>query len=147
MARSTDPALTDLRQVDLFADLSPKDLKVLAGLAKLQRFGDGDLIVQQGTESARLHVIVEGTARVMLGDRELATLGPGDYFGEISVIDRKPRTADVVAAGPVVTRSLASFSLRPALVKNPDLMMKLFVKVCERLRNTEAALAAQSLTT
>jgi CRP-like cAMP-binding protein len=117
MARKADPVAEALGKVDLFADLSPKELSVVAGLAKPSSFAEGDRIVTEGDTSARFYLLVSGTD-----------------VGEIAVLDRGPRTATVVATSAVTTLSLASFSLRPVLKEHPDVLMKLVVKLCERLR-------------
>jgi CRP-like cAMP-binding protein len=140
MARGTpDPVVEALSKVDLFSELDPKDLKVIAALAKPYKFPAGEQIVAQGDTSARFYLITEGTADVFVNGKRVAQLGPDEYFGEMAVIDRLPRSASVVATTPVSSLSLASFSLRPVLRQNPDVALKLLVKLSIRLRRAEAA--------
>lgn len=72
----------------------------------------------------------EGTA----GGRTRATLGAGDYFGELSLIDGEPRAASVVAAEPLRTWSIAEWNVRPLLKTQGTISYKLLVMLCPRLR-------------
>jgi CRP/FNR family transcriptional regulator, cyclic AMP receptor protein len=141
MARrgTVDPTAELLGKVDLFSDLSPKELGVLASLAKEHQHRDGATIVEQGDTSARFYLVKEGQVAVKVNGRVRSRLGPGDYFGELAVIDGAPRSASCIADGPVTTLSLASFSLRPVLRQHPDVTLKLLAKVVERLRRVERA--------
>jgi CRP/FNR family transcriptional regulator, cyclic AMP receptor protein len=140
MARTkSDPIAEALGSVDLFAGLAPKELSVLAGLARPYSYSPGDDIVVEGDTSARFYLITSGTVDVLIDGKRVNKLGPGESFGEIAVLDRGPRTATVRATSPVETLSLASFSLRPVLKEHPDILMKLVVHLCERLRAVEAS--------
>ena len=83
---------------------------------------------------------MSGKARVSVGDQVLAEFGPGNYFGEMAVIDRQPRSATVTAIEDLHTLSLASITLRPVLLEHPDITLKLLEKVVARLRATDARL-------
>jgi len=134
------PFAENLRTVDLFSDLEPRELDVLANLARDSRFADGEIVVAEGDCSGRFHLVVDGDATVTVGDTKVAEFGPGDYFGEIAMIDRQPRTATVTANGDLRTLSLASISVRPILLEHPDIALKLLEKVCARLRAADARL-------
>ena len=136
----THPFAESLRTVDLFSDLEPRELDVLANLARESRFSDGDVVVAEGDSSGRFHLVVDGRAVVTVGDHQVAEFGPGDYFGEVAMIDRQPRTATVAAKGDLRTLSLASISVRPTLLEHPDIALKLLDKVCARLRAADARL-------
>lgn len=143
MARgAVNPVVEQLAKVDLFSDLTKKELGVVADLAKEFRFADGAAIITEGEGSARFYLIMEGQVAVKVNGRTRATLGPGDYFGELAVIDNGPRSATCLAVGPVRTLSLASFSLRPVLRQHPDVTLKLLAKVVERLRRVDKQLTA-----
>ena len=75
-----------------------------------------------------------------VGDQIVAEFGPGEYFGEVAMIDRQPRTATVTAAEPLRTLSLASISVRPVLREHPDIALKMLEKLCARLRSADARL-------
>ncbi len=94
-----------LADVPLFAGLSRRHLRRLAGLAEEVPFGAGRTVVQNGSRGNAFYVIVEGTAKVLAGysTRTFARLGPGDFFGELALLDGGPRTASVVAETPLVT--------------------------------------------
>src|SRR5207344_1429042 len=84
-----------LTTVPLFAELPRRHLRRLAGLAEQVRFGAGRTVVQNGSRGTGFYVIVEGTAKVTVGysNRAFARLGPGDFFGELALLDGGPRTA------------------------------------------------------
>jgi CRP-like cAMP-binding protein len=129
-----------LANVDLFADLTSKQVSLIADLCRRERFAAGQVIVTQGTDSSRFYLVTEGSVTVKVNDRPIAGMGPGEYFGEISMIDRGPRTASVVAVTDVVAYSLAFFSFRPLLKENPEIAIRMLVTMCERVRRLESAL-------
>jgi CRP-like cAMP-binding protein len=141
-ATSGSSALAEeLGRVDLFADLPKKQRQVIADLCREQRFAPGDVLVTQGDESGRFFLIAEGIVDVVIGTRTVNSLGPGQFFGEIALIDGEPRTASIVATTAVRAYSLASFSLRPLLKQEPLLTYRLLLKVCSRLRGAQANLS------
>jgi CRP/FNR family transcriptional regulator, cyclic AMP receptor protein len=129
-----------LKGIDLFADLSKKELSLLADCLRPGSHNDKEEIVVEGGTDARFFVITSGNVAASANGKRLGTMGPGQYFGEISLIDRGPRTATVTAVGPVTTLSAASFSFRPILKQNPDMMLKLLVRMCERVRSLDRRL-------
>ena len=70
----------------------------------------------------------------------MAEFGPGNYFGELAMIDRQPRSATVTAAEDLHTLSLASISIRPVLREHPEIAFKMLEKLAARLRATDAKL-------
>jgi CRP-like cAMP-binding protein len=123
-----------LKEIDLFSDFNRKELATLAECLRPEVYEDGEDIVREGERDGRFFIIVSGTAVARVGGKKLATMGPRQYFGEIALIDRGPRTATVTAVGPVVTLSAASFTFRPILKEHPDLQYKLMIKLCEKVR-------------
>jgi uridine kinase len=87
------------------------------------------------------HLILDGNAAVAQGSRSIRTLGPGDHFGEISVIDGKPRSATVTAEGPVRALSLTAWDFQSLLDDSPALTRKVLLGLCETIRAIEATLA------
>ena len=138
MARKVNPTVELLRNVDLFAGLSTKELETVADACKQAQFSDGDNIVTQGDPSARLYVIVDGTADVFVHGAKVESVGPGDYFGEIAVIDEQPRAATVTATSPVTALSLANFNVKRLIRTVPDIGIKMLRKACERIRSLES---------
>ena len=95
------PFAVSLRAVDLFADLEPRELDVLANVARDYHFAAGEVVVAEGDQSGRFHLIVSGRAAASVGDKVVAEFGPGNYFGEMAMIDRQPRSATVTATDGV----------------------------------------------
>jgi CRP/FNR family transcriptional regulator, cyclic AMP receptor protein len=140
MAEQCDVDL--LAGVPLFADLSNADLKRIASVAKRMRYREGAVVVEEGSTGGRFFVIQSGSARVVVRGRTRATLGPGAYFGELSVLDGEPRTASVVAAEPLEVWSIADFNFRPLLKDRPALALKLLSALTARLRLVENSLVS-----
>jgi CRP-like cAMP-binding protein len=130
-----------LKQVPLFAGLSRKQLRSLAGLAEQVRFGQGRTVVQYGGRGSAFFVIVEGKAKVTAGysNRAFARLGPGDFFGELALLDGGPRTASVIAETPLVTIRIARAEFRKMLESQPDVAIKLLEELSRRLRKERSA--------
>jgi CRP/FNR family transcriptional regulator, cyclic AMP receptor protein len=123
-----------LRRVDLFSGLPPESLEVLADAAVEIEFPAGHYIVQQGMVGSGLLVIVSGSVTVVRGDDVLATLGPGDFFGELSVLDQAPRSASVIAQEPTTCLGIASWDLLRVLEEQPKLALALLRALAARIR-------------
>ena len=100
-----------LRRVPLFAGLGPSELAALAGLAQRRTFDARDLIVQQADEGGDLFVIIEGHVKVVSAgvdgrDSAINVMGPGEVFGEVSLLDGGPRSATIVALDPCALLSI-----------------------------------------
>ena len=130
-----------LGRVDLFEGLPPDTLMKIVMLGREQAFRAGAVIVKQGDTGGGLFVIFEGEAVVTIGGNERARLGPGDYFGEISLLDDEPRSATVTATGPVTAFSLAAFTFRPLLEEHFEVAERVILRLCQRLRAAEQAIA------
>ncbi|MBV8986907.1 MAG: cyclic nucleotide-binding domain-containing protein [Acidimicrobiia bacterium] len=137
------PAAVDaLACVRLFQGLSPKDLGRVADMTKELTFQAGQAITEEteeGESGGRFYVLVEGDADVLLGKDVVKTLGAGDYFGEISLIDGSPRTATISARAPVRTLSLSSWNFRPLLKEHPSIREAVLLEMCRRLRQAESS--------
>lgn len=132
-----------LRDVDLFSTLSPRQLKHLAQVGQVLRHDPGYDVVIEGHGGVGFHLVLGGDATVQVSGATRPPLGPGDYFGEISVLDGKPRSATVTAgAAGLETFSLSAWQFSALLEKNPELAMPIIVGLCARLRAVEAAAAA-----
>jgi CRP-like cAMP-binding protein len=138
MARKANPTVELLRNVDLFDSLTTKELESVADACKQAQFREGENIVTQGDPSARLYVIIDGTADVFVHGAKVDAIGPGDYFGEIAVIDGQPRAATVTATSPLSALSLAHFNVKRLLRSMPDLGFKMLRKACERIRSLQS---------
>jgi CRP/FNR family transcriptional regulator, cyclic AMP receptor protein len=132
------PGLRLLKRVPLFADLSTPHLAALAEIAQEVRYGAGRLLVSAGTPGVAFYVIVEGEAKVLKGRivaaRGTAKLGPGDFFGEMALLDGGPRSASVVAETPLVTIRIERAAFRRMLKDEPDIALKLLEGMARRMR-------------
>jgi CRP-like cAMP-binding protein len=138
VARKANPTVEVLRKVNLFDGLATKELESVADTCKRAEFRAGANIVTQGDRSARLYVITEGTAEVRVHGTKVDEIGPGDYFGEIAVIDGEPRAATVTATSPVSALSLADFNVKALLRSMPDIGFKMLRTACARIRALES---------
>jgi CRP-like cAMP-binding protein len=129
-----------LRDVELFHGLSQRHLKGLAGVSRVVEHPAGHVIAQEGLGSLALHVIVEGEAVVSRDGRELGRLGSGDYFGEISLLDGRPRSASVTAVTPMTVLALPQRAFQALVEDDPEFLRQLLVALCGRLRAAEARL-------
>ena len=138
----TDPVLAMLSKVDLFEALSTADLRRIREAGKELDFPAGEELTVQGKPGGRFFLILDGAVDISVGGRRLRSFGPGEYLGEISLIDGEPRSASAVATTPVSTWSLASWNFRPLLRTYPTVAEKVMLLLCRRLRDAEAALAS-----
>ena len=134
MAVKTDPT-ESLRRVPLFAGLDRKELELLAKLAKEQRYEPGATIVKTGAGGHGLYIIKEGNVSVVRDGKKVASMGPGQFFGEISVLDGGPRTADVRADTDTVCLTLISWEIKPLLMDNAAISYKMLLEMVKRLRS------------
>jgi CRP/FNR family transcriptional regulator, cyclic AMP receptor protein len=132
--RADRKLVEQLKTVPLFSGCSDRELASLATFLREVSFPAGREIVQEGRTGTGLHVIIEGETKVVVGDRTRRRLGPGAFFGEISLLDRGPRTATVVAETPVRTVSLSSWNFRAALKEHPSIAVKMLEELASRLR-------------
>ncbi len=132
---AADPEVVEaLRRTDLFADVGRRALNSLASEAKVVHHEAGREIMAEGGGALAFHLIRDGQASVRIGDKERPALGPGDYFGDISLIDGKPRSATIRAETPLTTVALSSMSLNIILEKEPEVVRQLLNVMCARLR-------------
>jgi CRP-like cAMP-binding protein len=127
-----------LAQVPLFSSLSPRHLKRIADLTEQQRYMEGARVVRQGDVGDTFYVILEGEARVVgASGRTVNRLRPGEFFGEISLLDGGPRTADVVAATPLTMLALSRKSFLAVLRSEPVVAVTLLGHAASLLRRIE----------
>jgi CRP-like cAMP-binding protein len=129
-----------LSAVPLFAGLSRRHLRRLAEHADVTSFREGETIVREGQAGGTFYVVVEGEASVRRHGRTIGTLGPGEFFGEISLLDGGPRTADVVAATPLVAIRIFKQAFDRMLVEERGVAAKILAVVARRLRDSERSL-------
>ena len=127
-----------LRNVPLFSELDDDDLARLANQMKERRFSEGNPMTSEGAGGAGFFVITEGNATVSVGGEIRTTLGPGDYFGEIALIDEGTRTATITAATDVTAYGLTSWEFKPFVEDHPQVAWALLKTLAQRLRAAQA---------
>ena len=135
MAASPQEAL---RKVPIFSDLSDNDLELLARQMKERRFSEGSAVTKEGAGAAGFFVIVEGNATVSVGGEVRATLGPGDYFGEIALIDEGTRSASITAATDILSYGLTAWEFKPFVEEHPQVAWAMLQTLARRLREAQA---------
>jgi len=120
-----DDTARALTRVPLFSGCSEEEVRDIAGLAHLLRFDDGAVIVPEGEEGLGFYLVMSGEASVVRGGDEVNRLGPGDFFGEIALIEGTPRTATVVAVGATVCLGILRGDFRPLLVRQPRIALRI----------------------
>jgi CRP-like cAMP-binding protein len=129
-----------LAGVPLFAGLSRRYLKRLAEHADVVTFRERETIVETGQPGGTFYVILEGEARVGRGPKTLRGLVPGDFFGEISLLDGGVRTATVIAETPVTTIRIFKRSFDRVVASEPGVASKILAVVARRLREAERSI-------
>jgi len=105
-----DPAR--LTAIPIFSELSPEEARRLAAFATECSAADGQILMKEGDYSVELIAIEEGTADVVQGGRTVASLAAGDLIGEMGLLERRPRNADVIATSPMRLIKLTHWEIR-----------------------------------
>lgn len=124
-----------LKRVPLFADLDRRELEQVARLFKERRFPPGETVMKEGLGGAAFFVIESGEGIVSIGGNERRRLSPGDYFGEIALIDEGARTATVTAATELACYGLTLWEFRPLVRENGEIGWKLLQALAARFRD------------
>ena len=128
-------ASTDmLRKVPLFAGLDEKELQEIANSMRERRFNAGDTVTQEGAGGVGFFVVEEGRADVSVGGETKGSVGPGDYFGEIALINESPRTATLTAATDMLCYGMTPWDFRPLVESNSTIAWKLLTAMAEKMR-------------
>jgi CRP/FNR family cyclic AMP-dependent transcriptional regulator len=129
-----------LSRVPLFAGLSRRDLRRLAEHADVVSFRQRETIVQAGRPGGTFYVMMEGEAKAERDGRTIGRMTPGDFFGEISLLDGGPRTASVVAETPVTAIRIFKRSFDRVITQEPTVASKILAVVAKRLREAERSI-------
>jgi CRP/FNR family cyclic AMP-dependent transcriptional regulator len=125
-----------LRRIPFFEDLTPEDLDRVAKIGDQRSFEAGQPIVARGSEGQAMFVILSGRATVEAGGKT-HELREGDFFGEMALLGRRPRSATVTAAEPVECLVFETMYFKPFLIKNPSVAVAILEGVVERLREVQ----------
>ena len=130
-----------LLRVPLFAELSRREAEQVARLFKARRFAAGETVAREGSGGGAFYLIDSGDAVVSVGGQERGTLGPGDYFGEIALIDEGARSATITAVTDLRCYGLTYWDFRPLVQGSAGISWKLLQSLVKRLRTEQAARA------
>jgi CRP/FNR family cyclic AMP-dependent transcriptional regulator len=127
-----------LANVPIFSGCSKRELTIIARAAKEVAHKEGAVIAREGERGIGLFLILEGQCGVTIGGRTKARLGPGDFFGEVALLDGGPRTATVTALTPVRLVGITGWVFRGLLMEHPSIALKTLEAVAGRLRSVSA---------
>jgi CRP-like cAMP-binding protein len=130
-------AADHLSAVPLFSSLSKRDLQQVGKATTEVRIDAGQTLVEQGRTGQEFFLILDGEAEVRRNDRRLTTLGPGDYFGELAILDRGPRSASVIAKTDMAVLVLSQRDFVGVLASVPEMALKLLTVMAQRLREAD----------
>jgi len=128
-----------LAEVPMFRALSKKDLGLVARLAENYTVESGHVLVHEGARESQFYLIVDGQAKVTRGRKTVATLGPGEYFGELALLDPGPRNATVTAVSDMEVLELGSREFGGLLEEVPTIGRKLLAGLARRLHAADAS--------
>ncbi len=138
-ARITDA----LRHTGLFERLPEASVEHLAKQMNTFSYDEGEQIIEGDTRGqlGRMYVVLSGTAEARVDDTVVGSFGPGDHFGEMSLLDGGPRSATVVATSALELAGLSSWNLRASIEEDPALAIHLIEVLAQRLRVANTRLA------
>ena len=128
-----------LTQVPLFRGMTQSALEAVAGLAAQTEFADGDEMTREGDEGDAFYVVVDGQLVISQNGMTVRNLGPGDFLGEISLIDGRPRTATATAAGPVKALVIRRPEFLDLMDRFGAVRLGVLMALTERVRSDENA--------
>jgi len=133
MGTMPDEAVDLISSLSLFADLGGPQLEAISHIFEETTFAPGQRILRQGITGSNFYVVVDGEASVKIDGEERASIGRGDFFGEMSLLLGSAPTADVIARTPLRCLVLAGPELHGFLDKYPTVMYRMLVAMARRL--------------
>jgi hypothetical protein len=127
-----------LRSVPMFSRLSGEDLLSVAAAVDERDLGAGEVIFRKGDPGDEFYLIVEGTVRIVDGERLVTTLGEREFFGDLAILDHQPRSADAICEGPVRLLRLRGADLRGLMATRPQITTEILEVMVRRLREATA---------
>ena len=127
-----------LARVPLFSGIKAKELKKLGKRMSERTFNEGDEITKEGESGIGFFVIEEGNATVSVGAKIVRTLGPGEFFGELALIDSGPRSATIIASTDLRCRGMSAWEFKPFVEEHPEVAWALLETLVGRLRAAES---------
>ena len=132
--------MTYLQRVNLFEACSSRQLRAIARIAEVQEVPAGEVLARTGEPGDRFFVIVDGSARVEVSPQHQSRVGPGAFFGEMSLLDGEPRSATVVAETAMRLLVIPRRDFVTLLREVPSLTQRMLITLCQRLRQAEKAM-------
>ncbi len=125
-----------IKRVPLFSAASKSELAEIASIADEIDLPEGKALITEGDSGREFFVLIDGTADVERGGRTVATLGPGDFFGEIALVAKTPRTATITTTSPVRALVITDRAFRQLLEHSPQIQNGVLRALAERLAPT-----------
>ena len=136
-SKETHPIVEMLNQTPMWSGLSSQDLHFIVRSAKDRRYDAGEVIVKKDERGVGFYLILDGSVEVKSGETSLSKLGRGQFFGEMSLIDDEPRTADVKAVEPSRCLVLTPWAFEALVSNHPKIALKMLRELVRRLRDTD----------
>jgi CRP/FNR family cyclic AMP-dependent transcriptional regulator len=125
-----------IKGVPLFASASKQELAEIASIADEIDLPEGKVLIREGDTGREFFVLIDGTAEVTRGGKKVASIGPGDFFGEIALIAKTPRNATITTTSPVRTLVITDRAFRQLLDHSPQIQIGVLTALAERLAPT-----------
>jgi CRP/FNR family cyclic AMP-dependent transcriptional regulator len=135
---ATKHADLDLSKIWLFSTCSSRDLRTIRKALEEVSVPPGRVLCEEGSIGREFFLIVDGKASVRRANRRIATLGPGQYFGELALLDRRPRSASVISETDMVLLVLGQRQFNGILDAVPAIARKLLAAMATRLREADS---------
>jgi len=124
--------------IPLLAVLTPRAREQVLRNAREQQYAPGEIVVREGAPATHLYMIVSGTARVEIGQQgAVGRLGPGEFFGELALIEEHGRTATVIADTELTTLLISAWEFRASLEEHPEMAVPMLHAIIGRLHRRE----------
>jgi len=123
-----------LRRVPIFAKCTAEEIRAVTGVAQESYFQPGQIVVTQGTPGQAFYLILSGRVEILRDGTSLGAFGPGDFFGEMSLLDSAPRSATIKAIDETTCLMLSSWDFKALLERHPSIAIKLLEVLSRRLR-------------
>jgi len=136
-----DSIVQMLQNTPLWSGLTGQDLGLVAKYAEERNFENGQTIVTKGEPGNGFYMVLSGSVEVRSGGQTLSKLGPGQFFGEMSIFDNQPRSADVVTVEPSKILVLSANAFKTLVFANPRIALKMLQELSRRLRSTDEKLS------
>jgi CRP/FNR family transcriptional regulator, cyclic AMP receptor protein len=149
-APATSVSTAVLKSVPLFASFPDDQLRTLVTMVTRRSAPRSSLIMAAGDATESLYVVISGRLKVMMGDAEgkeviLSLIGPGEFFGEMGLIDDSPRSASVIAIEPCELLSLSRRDFKKCMAENFDMTMAVMKGLVRRLREADRKIGSLAL--